>query len=69
MVLNPSTWETHYLAAFIGAVFLSVVESPQSAPDIAQALSADASDVTDLSGAVEAALVELACFDLVHVVT
>jgi len=66
MVLNPWTWETHYLTAFIGAVFLSVVESPRGVGEIALALAADPSDVSDLSHAVDAALKELASFDLVR---
>lgn len=68
MVLNPWTWETHYLTAFIGAVFLSVVESPRDVGDIAGRLAADLSDVPDLSRSVEAALKELASFDLVRAV-
>jgi PqqD family protein of HPr-rel-A system len=65
MVLNPWTWETHYLTAFIGAVFLAVSEGPRDAREITNMLSADASDFLALSQAVEAALKELASFGLV----
>lgn len=65
MVLNPWTWETHYLTAFIGAVFLTVAENPQDSETITSTLSADPSDYLALSRAVEAALKELAAFGLV----
>lgn len=66
MVLNPFTWETHYLTAFIGAVFLSVTETSRDVSEITRALAEDEADVQDLSHAVEAALNELASFDLVR---
>lgn len=65
MVLNPWTWETHYLTAFIGAVFLTVAECPRDSDTITGMLSADPSDHLELSRAVEAALKELAAFGLV----
>jgi hypothetical protein len=66
MVLNPWTWETHYLTSFIGTVFLAVSESSRDAEEIARAIAADSSDALALSHAVEAALKELASFDLVR---
>lgn len=66
MVLNPWTWETHYLPAFVGAVFVAVSEFPRDAVAIAHALSAESSDVFALSQAVEAALKELSSFNLVR---
>lgn len=65
MVLNPWTWETHYLTAFIGAVFVAVSEGPRDAEEITRMLAADTSDFLALSQAVEAALNELASFGLV----